>query len=103
MRVGRQVPYKDLREFIGQVDALGALRRISGADPRFELGGITEVAAGQPDCPALLFDDIKGYAKGFRVFTNATTNPQRARWRSGSTRSCGRSMRSRRGWASGRR
>ena len=72
------MPYKDLREFITQVDALGALRRIAGADPRFELGGITEVAAGQPDCPALLFDDIKGFAKGFRVFTNATTNPQRA-------------------------
>jgi 4-hydroxy-3-polyprenylbenzoate decarboxylase len=56
------VPYKDLREFITQVDALGALRRISGADPRFELGGITEVAAGQPACPALLFDAIKGFA-----------------------------------------
>src|SRR5215469_7280335 len=78
MTRGDEVPYKDLREFITQVDALGALRRISGADPRFELGGITEVAAGQPDCPALLFDDIKGLAKGFRVFTNATTNPQRA-------------------------
>jgi 4-hydroxy-3-polyprenylbenzoate decarboxylase len=72
------VPYRDLREFITQVDALGALRRISGADPRFELGGITEVAAGQPDCPALLFDDIKGFATGFRIFTNATVSPQRA-------------------------
>ncbi|HEY2136838.1 MAG TPA: UbiD family decarboxylase [Xanthobacteraceae bacterium] len=70
--------YKDLREFITQVDALGALRRIDGADPRFEIGGITEVAAGQPECPALLFDNIKGFAPGFRVFTNATTNPQRA-------------------------
>src|SRR6201999_4643230 len=70
--------YKDLREYIGLVDKLGALRRIAGADPRFEIGGITEVAAGQPDCPALLFDDIKGYPKGFRVFTNATVNPQRA-------------------------
>jgi 4-hydroxy-3-polyprenylbenzoate decarboxylase len=72
------VTYKDLREFITQVDALGALRRIDGADPRFEIGGITEVAAGQPECPALLFDNIKGFAPGFRVFTNATTNPQRA-------------------------
>jgi 4-hydroxy-3-polyprenylbenzoate decarboxylase len=72
------LPYKDLREFITQVDALGALRRISGADPRFELGGITEVAAGQPGCPALLFDDIKGFTKGFRIFTNATVSPQRA-------------------------
>ena len=72
------MPYKDLRDFIGQVDELKALRRIEGADPRFEIGGITEVAAGQPDCPALLFDNIKGFARGFRVFTNATVSPQRA-------------------------
>jgi len=72
------VHYRDLREFIAQVDALGALRRIDGADPHYEIGGITEVAAGMPDCPALLFDSIKGFAPGFRVFTNATTSPQRA-------------------------
>jgi UbiD family decarboxylase len=72
------VIYKDLRGFIKQVDELGSLRRIDGADPHFEIGGITEVAAGTPDCPALLFDRIKGFDKGFRVFTNATTTPQRA-------------------------
>ena len=70
--------YTDLREFIGLVDKLGALRRIEGADPRFEIGGITEVAAGRAECPALLFDGIKGHARGFRIFTNATTNVQRA-------------------------
>jgi UbiD family decarboxylase len=70
--------YKDLREFIAQVDGIGALRRISGADPRFEIGGITEVAAGLSACPALLFDDIVGFPAGFRIFTNATTSLQRA-------------------------
>jgi UbiD family decarboxylase len=79
--VARQVGaviYKDLRGFIKQVDELGALRRVNGADPRFELGGITEVAAGTPECPALLFDRLKGFPAGVRVFTNATTTPQRA-------------------------
>ena len=70
--------YKDLRGFIKQVDELGALRRVNGVDPKFELGGITEVAAGSAECPALLFDRIKGYDNGVRVFTNATTTPQRA-------------------------
>jgi UbiD family decarboxylase len=70
--------YRDLREFIELVDRLGALRRIDGADPRFEIGGITEVAAGLADCPALLFDRIKGHRSGYRVFSNATTNVQRA-------------------------
>lgn len=70
--------YKDLREFIDQVDALNGLRRVNGADPHLEIGAITEVAAGRSDCPALLFDDIKGYPSGYRIFTNTTVHPQRA-------------------------
>jgi UbiD family decarboxylase len=70
--------YRDLREFIELVDKLNALRRIEGADPRYEIGGITEVAAGRADGPALLFDAVKGFPRGFRIFTNATTSPQRA-------------------------
>jgi UbiD family decarboxylase len=77
LRMGR-VSYVDLRGFIDEVDSLGALRRINGADPYVEIGGITELAAGLPDCPALLFDRIKGFSSGFRIFTNATTNLQRA-------------------------
>jgi 4-hydroxy-3-polyprenylbenzoate decarboxylase len=70
--------YADLRGFIDQVERLGALRRVDGADPVCEIGGITEVAAGLPECPALLFDALKGHRRGFRVFTNATVSPQRA-------------------------
>lgn len=71
-------PYEDLRDFINRVEALGALRRIDGADPVLEIGAVTEVAAGMPACPALLFDQIKGYPRGFRIFTNATVSAQRA-------------------------
>src|SRR5256714_13670311 len=70
--------YKDLREFIELVESLGALRRIADADSRLEIGAITERAAGRGGGPALLFDDIRGFPRGFRIFTNAVTNPQRA-------------------------
>ncbi|MDB5406975.1 MAG: UbiD family decarboxylase [Rhodospirillales bacterium] len=70
--------YNDLREFIERAEELGALRRIDGADPHLEIGAITELAAGMPECPALLFDNITGYPAGFRVFSNATTDVQRA-------------------------
>jgi UbiD family decarboxylase len=70
--------YRNLREFIAEVEKLGALRHVAGADPHHELGGITEVAAGLPECPALLFDRIRGYPAGFRVFSNATITAQRA-------------------------
>lgn len=70
--------YDDLRAFIDQVEALGALRHIRGADPHLEIGAITEVAAGRPEGPALLFDEIPGFPKGFRIFTNATVQARRA-------------------------
>lgn len=70
--------YQDLRDFIDQADRMGAVRRVSGADPVFEIGAITEVAAGLPEAPAVLFDDVKGFPRGFRVFTNAIATPQRA-------------------------
>ena len=55
--------YQDLRGFISAVDALGALRRIDGADPHHEIGGITEVAAGLSPAPALLFDRDQGISR----------------------------------------
>jgi len=73
-----QVAYQDLREFIDLVDGIGGLRRICGAEIIHEIGAVTEVAAGLANCPALLFDDIPGFAQGFRVFSNATVNAQRA-------------------------
>ena len=70
--------YKDLCEFIEAVEQLGAPRRVDGADPQFEIGAITEVAAGRPGGPALLFDGIKGFPRGFRILTNAVTSAPRA-------------------------
>src|SRR5258705_8399666 len=75
---GRVGMYKDLREFIELVDKAGALRRIEGADPRFEIGGITQGAAGRPDGPAPPFHALKGFSRGTRLFTNPATTPQPA-------------------------
>ena len=70
--------YSDLRDFIGQVKDQDRLRVVEGADPYIEIGNITEVAAGLPECPALLFDKIKGVEPGFRILSNVLTTPQRA-------------------------
>lgn len=72
------VDYNDLRDFIGLVESMGDLKRVDGASADFELGAITEVAAGLPACPALLFDQIPGLRPGHRVFTNATVSTRRA-------------------------
>ncbi|HEV7717547.1 MAG TPA: hypothetical protein VGO70_01070, partial [Arsenicitalea sp.] len=60
-------PYVDLREFLERVDALGELKRVSGAGWDLEMGCLAELIyhAGQENPPAILFDDIPGYP-GFR-------------------------------------
>jgi len=69
--------YQDLRDFIKDVERIGELRKVEGADPDLEIGAITEVAAGSPTCPMLLFDNIKGYPEGYRVLTNLLHTPKR--------------------------
>ena len=71
--------YKDLREFIEQVDKLGALRRIDGADPRFRdrrhHRGRGRARRNARRCCSTA---SRASPRGFRIFTNATTTPQRA-------------------------
>src|SRR5919108_6318814 len=65
------ISYKDLREYIDAVDQLGELRLVNGADWDLEIGAITEVAARATNPKVVLFDNIKGYPKGYRMIVNA--------------------------------
>ncbi len=67
---------ESLREFIERLDEIGELRVIENADWNLEIGAITEIVAEKKG-PALVFDRIKGYEKGFRVATNILTTPLR--------------------------
>ena len=71
--------FNDLRHFISTVDELGQLKVIEGASCELEIGAITEVASFKKSCPAVLFDSINGFPKGFRVLTNFVANRQRER------------------------
>src|SRR5438445_6497450 len=62
---------RDLRDWIGRVEAIGQLKRISeevGRDE--EMGAITYMAHQEIGAPALLFERIKGSPKGFRSLWN---------------------------------
>src|SRR5437016_8791221 len=67
----------DLRPWLAQVNELGELKDVRGADWNLELGAISELNVKKDLPPALLFDEIKGYAKGFRVLTCTTSSPAR--------------------------
>jgi UbiD family decarboxylase len=74
MGTDTSITYKDLREYIDAVDRVGELRVVNGADWDLEVGAITEVASRATKPKVILFDNIKGYPKGFRVLTNAVSS-----------------------------
>ncbi len=59
--------YRDLREWIEGVEALGQLRRVDGANTEEDIGLAQEVLTKHDGAPAVLFDNIPGYEPGFRV------------------------------------
>ena len=67
----------DLRTWLATIDKLGELKTVEGADWNLELGAISELNVKKDAPPALLFDEITGYPKGFRVLTCSTSSPAR--------------------------
>jgi 4-hydroxy-3-polyprenylbenzoate decarboxylase len=63
------VAYEGLRDWIEKVDGLGELLRVNGADWDAEMGSITQMMTekSRGDAPAILFDEVPGYPKGFRT------------------------------------
>ena len=68
--------YNDLRQWLKQVEAIGELAHPKGADWNLEIGGVSEIDYKKRG-PALLFDEIKGHAKGFRILTSSTNSARR--------------------------
>ncbi|MDP2726068.1 MAG: UbiD family decarboxylase, partial [Dehalococcoidia bacterium] len=72
--------FKDLREWLQLVDGLEELRHAKGADWDEEIGALADMAYRDtpPDHkPTILFDEIKGYPKGYRVLTGMFNNLHR--------------------------
>src|SRR5436190_3810148 len=67
----------DPRRWLSDIEGLGELKEVRGADWNLELGAISELNVKKEKPPALLFDEISGYPKGFRVLTCSTSSPAR--------------------------
>ena len=64
------LPYDGLRGWIEKLAEMGDLRIVEGADCQKDIGQATELLQHHPDAPAVLFDSIPGYKKGYRVLVN---------------------------------
>lgn len=67
----------DLRVWLDEVERIGELKRVDGADWNLEIGVISELNVKKEKHSALLFDQIPGYGEGFRVLTCSTSSPAR--------------------------
>src|SRR5215510_12039328 len=67
----------DLRTWIAQVEGLGELQHVRGAHWDLEIGAISEINYRRKPSAALLFDDIVGYPRGYRVLTGSLSNARR--------------------------
>ena len=76
-RIQGSVNPLDLRPWLAEAQKLAEVRDVKGADWNLELGAISELNVKKDAPPALLFDEIKGYPKGYRVLTCCTSSPAR--------------------------
>src|SRR2546430_2504844 len=60
----------DLRDWLRRVEALGELQTVRGANAQEDIGMATELLGRTRPSKATLFDEIKGFRKGFRVLAN---------------------------------
>ena len=68
---------KDLRHWLNAVEAIGELKTIKGAEPKEEIGGIVDLYQRRMGNPAVMFDEVPGFAKGHRVLANILTSVPR--------------------------
>jgi 3-polyprenyl-4-hydroxybenzoate decarboxylase len=68
----------DLRTWLDDVDKIGQLMVVDGVDRDLELSTLAEIINERSkNRPALLFDRIKDYAKGYRVAANLVSSVDR--------------------------
>lgn len=63
--------YNSLREWLAEVDKMGQLKHVTAeVDWNLEMGALTYMVGKKMGSPALLFENIKGYSKDYRVLFN---------------------------------
>jgi 4-hydroxy-3-polyprenylbenzoate decarboxylase len=69
--------WRDTREWLERVDAIGELRVVRRAGWQADIGAITQMLDHTDGSPAVLFDEVPGYRPGRRVLVNANGTPAR--------------------------
>ena len=71
--------YRDLRNWLEQVDGFGEVMCLNGADWNLEIGGLCDIIIreAKKNVPVILFDEIRGYPKGMRALFGMLSSVKR--------------------------
>jgi 4-hydroxy-3-polyprenylbenzoate decarboxylase len=71
------IAYDDLREWLDQAERLGEVRHVTGANWQEDIGLAAEAILRAENGPCVVFDDIPGCPKGFRLLLNMFAGTRR--------------------------
>src|ERR1700736_156507 len=71
------IGYDDLREWLAAAEALGEVRHVKGATWQEDIGLAAEAILRAENGPCVVFDDIPGCPKGFRLLLNIFAGTRR--------------------------
>jgi 4-hydroxy-3-polyprenylbenzoate decarboxylase len=74
---GARIAYDDLREWLSHADRLGEVRNVRGATWQEDIGLAAEAVLRAENGPCVLFDDVPGCPKGFRLLLNMFAGTRR--------------------------
>ena len=71
------IPYDDLREWLSYAERLGEVRTVRGANTEEDIGLAAEAVLRAENGPCVVFEDIQGCPKGFRLLLNVFAGKRR--------------------------
>ncbi len=71
------IAYDDLREWLDQAERLGEVRHVRGASWQEDIGLAAEAILRAENGPCVVFDEIPGCPKGFRLLLNVFAGTRR--------------------------
>ena len=75
----QRMQYRGLRGWLDQVEKMGELRKVDGAHWDVEMGALTHMLTekSRGAAPAILFDNVPGYPKGYRTLYGQLSSVRR--------------------------
>src|SRR4029434_9049528 len=77
-KIQPDIVFTDLREWMREAEKLGAVKTVLGASWQEEIGLASDVVILSDDGPAVIFDEVPGSPKGFRLLINVFAGERRA-------------------------